>query len=66
MILLGSQKHGAMDPLTEMLQCRDTGSLGKTGWEDKVEQLFIWNRIFGVLPADGDEPAKNWWVKIRE
>lgn len=29
--------HGSLD----WLQCRDTGSLRRTGWEDRVEQLFI-------------------------
>lgn len=53
--------HGSLD----WLQWRDTGSSGRTGWEDRVEQLFIWDRILAALLGDADEPAKNWWISIR-
>lgn len=39
MILLTSQRYGAMVPVTIMLEWKDTGSSGKTGREDKVRVM---------------------------
>lgn len=35
MILLASQRHGWVAPVTGMLEWKNTGFLGRTGWEDE-------------------------------
>lgn len=46
--ILGSWSHGRVTPVAGVLPCGDTGSLGRTGQEDKGEGCPSCDRTAGM------------------
>lgn len=55
MILLGSQRHGGMTPMTAVWQWRNTGSLGSTGQKNEGSCPLSGRaaELHGALGEDG-------------
>lgn len=66
----GPQRHDGMACISEVLQQRDTGFLGKAGQEDKEggAALFVGEQLkcLELCLGMGDKPTESLWVRIKE